>query len=142
MNPLHWARTSSAGMADIPRSRWRNTPFPGAKWSGLDVAYTMASSVLRADPGHLQGSHGGAMRQIRSGLALGHPPPLLDAGAGTNPLVGGVHDLGQLLVRDHSVGDREPVPRIRLRSMRASRTRCEGREGYLGGRSFQPQATA
>ena len=37
-NPLHWVRMSIAGMVPTPSARWRNTPFPGAKWSGVEVA--------------------------------------------------------------------------------------------------------
>ena len=50
------------------------------------------------------------MRQLGSGLALVDPVPLLNPGAGADPLVGGIHERGQLIVGDDPVGHGEAGP--------------------------------
>ena len=60
---------------------------------------------LRAvDARVLQGAPGRLGRQRRSRRVRIGDPALLDSGPGGDPLVGGVHDLLQILVREHPVG--------------------------------------
>ena len=71
---------------------------------GIDDGVELA----RGHTGHLQGPHGRALGHVGSGLAFGHPVALFDPGAGANPLVGGLHELRQLIVGDDTVGNGEP----------------------------------
>ena len=57
--------------------------------------------------GHLECPGRGAQRQLRTGLAFADPATLLDARAGADPLVSGVHDLREVVVGHHPIGHRE-----------------------------------
>ena len=70
---------------------------------GVDDGVEVAGAEAR----HLERPFGGAEREVGAGLALAHPVPLLDAGAGADPFVAGVHDLRQVVIRDDAVGHGE-----------------------------------
>ena len=92
-------------MGPRPSRCCSSTPLPGAKWSGVDVASTMASMSPIGEARGLDGAPAGALRQVHPGLPLAHPVPLPDAGALRDPLVGGVHDRREVVVGDDAIGD-------------------------------------
>ena len=57
--------------------------------------------VSGADAGRFHRAHRGVVGEVRGGLALGGDVALADAGAGDDPLVAGVHELGQVGVGQH-----------------------------------------
>ena len=67
----------------------------------------MASTSDGATPAISRARRVAAERQVHAGLALPHVAALLDAGAGPDPLVAGVHDPGELVVGDDAVGHGE-----------------------------------
>jgi hypothetical protein len=54
-------------------------------------------------PSHVECPLAGKEPHLGSSLALTNPVTLLDAGAGSNPFVSGVHELGELVVGDHTI---------------------------------------
>ena len=64
----------------------------------------MASRSRGREACHLEGPLGGPRAELRSGLPFAHPAALLDAGPGADPLVGGIHQPGELVVGHDPVG--------------------------------------
>ena len=67
----------------------------------------MASISLGAEPRRLERADAGSVRQPGAGLSFADPAALLDAGAGPDPLVAGVHEMGEVVVGDDAVGHGE-----------------------------------
>ena len=61
--------------------------------------------VRGIDAGVLESRRAAGIAMSVSASSCGGDPPLADAGPLANPLVGGVHDLGELVVRHHLRGD-------------------------------------
>ena len=78
------------------------TAVAGKVWSGVAVATISASMSAPVSPASASAARAAAIARSEVSLALGGEVPALDAGAGADPLVGGVEGGGELGVLDHA----------------------------------------
>ena len=64
----------------------------------------------RLEPRRLERPEGRRQGQLGIGLALPDPATLLDPGAGPDPFVAGIHELGEVVVGHDALGHRETGP--------------------------------
>src|SRR5207249_7982936 len=105
---------AAALIADVDRRDAREAELALQEYAvaGLEVigragAVHDAVEIARLEAGLGERPAGGLAREARSGLAVAHPVAGADAAALRDPLVRGVHHLGQVLVRDAPRGDVE-----------------------------------
>ena len=83
---------------------------------GADSAAHAGAQVLRGDPGPLQGQPGRLRRPGRPCSPPRAEVPGLDAGAGADPLVAGLHEPAHIVVGDH-LGGQAPAGGHDLQSL-------------------------
>ena len=98
--PAQTACTSKAKPPRMPIAFCTLTAVAGKVWSGVAVATISVSMSAPVRPGVGERGAGGGDGEVGGHLAVGGEVAALDAGAGADPLVGGVERGGELGVLD------------------------------------------
>ncbi len=101
---------SNAAARWLPSASLTRTAVAGVRWSGVSVATTMRSMSSGSRPATAT-ARLPAMAPMVAVVSCGRgDAPLADTGAAGDPLVGGVHDAGQVVVGEHGLrGIRTPA---------------------------------
>ena len=104
MKPVQPAERSKAAASSAPIASATSAAVAGKIMSGVTVATVTRSISFGSMPASASGGRRRRQREIRHRLVLRRDPPLADAGAGADPLVGGVDEGREVVVRQHLLG--------------------------------------
>ena len=111
MKPAQAVSTLKAGTPMQPRRFCSSTPQLGKIQVRRRGAKGDEIHVLGRDPGRRERAPRGMLGQIHGGLPVGGNVAALDAGAGADPLIGGVEQLLEIVIAH----DASPAGRHRCR---------------------------
>ena len=100
MNPEHAASRLNAGQPRMPSFSCTRQATFGKMRSGVVVPTRTKSISLGARPALLERRERGSIREVARRLVVRRDVSLLDAGAGTDPLIGSLDHLLEIEVRE------------------------------------------